>query len=84
MQWKIDPSHTSLEMSVKHMGFFTVRGSFDQVSGTIEASDDGKLQRVEATIDAASINTRASTPRTRTETPICAPPTSWTSSAIRN
>lgn len=58
MQWNIDSSHTSLDMSVRHMGPFTVRGSFDQVAGTVETDADGKLTSVEATVEAASINTR--------------------------
>ena len=58
MHWNLDPAHTSLEMSVRHMGIFTVRGTFDRVSGSAESTDDGMLTNVKATIDAASINTR--------------------------
>lgn len=58
MNWNIDTSHTSVEMSVKHMGVFTVRGTFDQVSGLAETTESGDLKYVEATIDAASISTR--------------------------
>lgn len=58
MNWNIDSSHTSIQMSVKHMGMFTVRGAFDKVSGRVETTESGELKYVEAVIDAASINTR--------------------------
>ncbi|MDQ3327978.1 MAG: YceI family protein [Chloroflexota bacterium] len=58
MQWNLDAGHTSLEMSVRHMGIFTVRGSFDKLSGSAETTDDGTLTSVQGTIQAASINTR--------------------------
>ena len=57
MEWQIDPVHTSLELSVRHLGVFTVRGSFDQVTGTARTGDDGALQDVRVEIDASSINT---------------------------
>lgn len=58
MQWNIDPAHTSLELSVRHMGIFTVRGSFDTVSGAAQTAEGGALTSVEGAIQAASINTR--------------------------
>lgn len=33
--WNLDPAHTSVEFSVKHMMVSTVRGSFSNASGTI-------------------------------------------------
>ena len=57
MKWMIDPSHTSLQLAVMHMAISTVRGQFKKVTGTIETADDGTLQSIEATIDAASIDT---------------------------
>jgi len=33
--WQIDPNHTLVEFSVKHMMFTTVKGRFTKVSGTI-------------------------------------------------
>ena len=56
MQWKIDPSHASVEFAVKHMGIFTVRGRFKNVSGTLETTEDGTLKSIEAVIDTASID----------------------------
>jgi polyisoprenoid-binding protein YceI len=57
LKWALDRSHTNLTFSVKHMGVFTVRGRFGSVGGTIETDDRGHLTRIEATIDATSIDT---------------------------
>ena len=57
--WKIDPAHTSVEFSVKHMMIATVKGRFADLSGTVvvdEANPTGG--RADITINAASIDTR--------------------------
>lgn len=57
--WVIDPTHTVVEFAVKHMMFATVKGRFGKVEGTIEADlDDLTTASINATIDAASIDTR--------------------------
>jgi polyisoprenoid-binding protein YceI len=58
--WSIDPSHSSTGFAVKHLVVSTVRGQFTKTGGTLRL-DDADLARssVEATIDAASIDTRA-------------------------
>jgi polyisoprenoid-binding protein YceI len=53
--WEIDPVHSSAQFSVKHMMVATVRGEFGKLTGTVRT--DGKTAQVDATIDAASINT---------------------------
>jgi polyisoprenoid-binding protein YceI len=56
--WSIDPAHSSVEFSVKHMMFTTVRGRFKDVGGTIAV--DGRApdrSTVEVEIEAASIDT---------------------------
>jgi len=57
--WEIDPAHSVIEFSVKHMMFTTVRGRFKRVRGTIRCldGDDCREATVEAEIDAASIDT---------------------------
>lgn len=57
--WQIDPAHTSVQFSIRHMMVSNVRGQFSKVTGTVRA-DDQDLTRsvVEATIEAASIDTR--------------------------
>jgi polyisoprenoid-binding protein YceI len=57
--WKIDPAHAVAEFKVKHMMISNVKGHFSKLSGTLvlDESDFAK-SRVEAIIDAASIETR--------------------------
>lgn len=57
--WKIDPSHTVAEFKVRHMMISNVKGQFAKVTGRL-VLDESELMNshVEATIDAASIETR--------------------------
>jgi polyisoprenoid-binding protein YceI len=57
--WKIDPVHSGAEFKVKHMMISNVKGQFTAVTGvaTLDETDVTK-SRIEATIEAASINTR--------------------------
>ena len=56
-QWNLDTAHTSLEFAVKHMAISTVRGRLKATGGSVTTNDDGSLQSIEATLDAASIET---------------------------
>jgi polyisoprenoid-binding protein YceI len=57
--WNIDPAHTSAQFAVRHLMVSTVRGTFGKVSGTATIDEqDITRSSVEATIDAASIDTR--------------------------
>jgi polyisoprenoid-binding protein YceI len=53
--WSIDPSHSSVEFTVKHMGIATVRGQFTEFEGTIES--DGERASVTGRVDASSVTT---------------------------
>ena len=56
--WQLDPTHSSVEFSVKHMMMTTVRGRFKAVSATLTADEEhpeGCCVNVD--IDAASIDT---------------------------
>jgi polyisoprenoid-binding protein YceI len=57
--WNVDPIHSVAEFKVKHMMISNVKGQFTGVSGVLSL-DEANLTKshVEATIDAASINTR--------------------------
>jgi len=56
--WEIDPVHTSVQFSVRHMMVSNVRGQFDTVAGRVEADEaNPTAAHIEATIDAASIDT---------------------------
>lgn len=57
--WSIDPSHSLVEFSVKHMMFTTVKGNFAGIKGTIVLDEANPANSsVEAEIDASSIVTR--------------------------
>lgn len=56
--WAVDPSHTLIEPSVRHMMFTTVKGRLRVLRGTIVTEDlDPRRSSVEVEIDAASIET---------------------------
>ena len=58
-EYEIDPAHSSAQFAVKHMMVSTVRGAFEKVAGKVNIDEtDITKSSVEATIDAASINTR--------------------------
>jgi polyisoprenoid-binding protein YceI len=56
--WQLDPYHTQVEFSAKHLGMMTVRGNFDEVSATADI-DPAHPERssVEVSMSAASIRT---------------------------
>ncbi len=57
--WTIDPAHTQSMFTVRHMVITSVKGQFDKTTGTVVLDDkDVSKSSVEATIDAASVNTR--------------------------
>src|SRR6476646_5977039 len=56
--WQIDPAHSTVQFSVKHMMFTTVRGRFKTFSGTIEVdAENPDRSKVTVEIDAATIDT---------------------------
>lgn len=56
--WEIDPTHSEVSFTVKHMMVSKVRGSFKEFSGSITTASDVLASSVEAEIDLASIDTR--------------------------
>jgi Uncharacterized conserved protein len=57
--WNIDPVHSTAEFKVKHMMITNVKGQFTPVTGVLKRHEgDVTKSQVEATIEAASINTR--------------------------
>ena len=58
--WNIDPAHSTVEFSVRHMMVSNVKGHFGTVSGKIETIDENIGDAtLEVDIDASSIDTRA-------------------------
>jgi polyisoprenoid-binding protein YceI len=55
--WAIDPVHSSVNFSVRHLVVSKVRGSFDDFTGAITVAEDG-TPSVTAEIAVGSVNTR--------------------------
>jgi polyisoprenoid-binding protein YceI len=57
-RWQLDPYHTQVEFSAKHLGMMTVRGHFTEISATGQIyPDNPEASSVEVTIQTASIRT---------------------------
>ena len=57
--WNIDPDHSSVGFSIRHLMVSNVKGNFDRFSGTVDLDDKNiTASKVTATIDASSIDTR--------------------------
>lgn len=54
----IDPVHSSIEFSIRHMMVAKVKGQFVNFDGTIVLADDPEQSTAEATIDPTSVDTR--------------------------
>jgi len=56
--WQLDPYHTQVEFSARHLGMMTVRGYFDELSAIADIDPDHpEAASVEVTISTASIRT---------------------------
>ena len=57
--WKLDPTHSHIEFSAKHMMITTVKGRFADFEGTVTGNQDSPAgAAVNVTIKATSIDTR--------------------------
>jgi len=57
--WQIDPTHSHVEFSVRHLMIATVKGRFAEVTGTLTGDDtEPEPAALEIAIPAASIDTR--------------------------
>ena len=55
--WTIDPTHSTVGFSVKHVGIATVRGTFETFGGTLVVGETLGEGQIEATIATTSVNT---------------------------
>jgi polyisoprenoid-binding protein YceI len=55
--WRVDPAHSSVRFSVKHMGIANVRGKFGEFEGTLELKENLADCRASGTVKVASIDT---------------------------
>jgi polyisoprenoid-binding protein YceI len=56
--WNIDPSHSEVSFTIRHLMVSKVRGSFTGFTGSITVGEDPLSSSVEATIDLTTIDTR--------------------------
>lgn len=55
--WRIDPVHSSVAFSVRHLMVANVKGRFTRFAGTITTAEDPLASTVEASIELASVDT---------------------------
>ena len=55
--WDIDPAHSEVGFTVRHLGLSKVRGRFNAFSGTVTIADDQTASSVAASIDLSSVDT---------------------------
>jgi polyisoprenoid-binding protein YceI len=56
--WTIDPSHSTVGFSVRHLGLAKVRGTFQDFTGDIVIAEDPTASSVAVEVQVASIDTR--------------------------
>src|SRR3954447_13735107 len=59
--WAIDPSHSTVGFSVRHLMVSKVRGTFTEFEGALEIGENVLDSSVNATVSVASIDTRDAT-----------------------
>jgi polyisoprenoid-binding protein YceI len=55
--WTVDPAHSTVGFSVKHLGIANVRGKFEDFEGTLEIGEGDESARAYGTVQGVSINT---------------------------
>ncbi|MFM8310776.1 MAG: YceI family protein [Ilumatobacteraceae bacterium] len=55
--WNVDPTHSSLEFTVRHLMISKVTGRFTDFAGTVTVAGDPLQSSVEATVQTASVTT---------------------------
>ena len=55
--WKLDPTHSEISFSVRHLAISKVRGFFETFDVTVVTAADPKDSTVSASVNVASVNT---------------------------
>lgn len=55
--WEVDPVHSSVGFTVRHLGMSKVRGRFNSFQGTAEIADEDAVGSVVVTVDMDSVDT---------------------------
>ncbi|TCP50822.1 polyisoprenoid-binding protein YceI [Tamaricihabitans halophyticus] len=56
-EWSIDPVHSTIQVTARHLGISSVHGRFAEFSGRVTVAEPVELSTVWAEIEAASIDT---------------------------
>lgn len=56
--WVVDPSHSSVNFSVKHLMISKVKGNFSSFTGQLETTENPLDAQITATVDVDSIDTK--------------------------
>lgn len=55
--WTLDPTHSEVSFSVRHLAISKVRGTFEKFDATVVTGENPEDSTLTATIDVASVNT---------------------------
>lgn len=55
--WEIDPFHSAVNFTIRHLGISKVRGRFAEVTAQLVVGESSETSSVTATVDLASIDT---------------------------
>ncbi len=55
--WTVDASHSHVGFTARHLMVAKVRGNFTDFTGSIDVADDPLKSKLNATVDATSVNT---------------------------
>ncbi|WP_449277482.1 YceI family protein [Leucobacter sp. GX24907] len=55
--WKVDPTHSEVGFSIRHLAISKVRGKFEQFEATITTAENPLESNVSASAEVASVNT---------------------------
>lgn len=55
--WKLDPAHSEVSFTVKHLAITKVRGTFETFDVTIVTGESLADSKIEASVDVSSVNT---------------------------
>ncbi|MEU5805536.1 MULTISPECIES: YceI family protein [unclassified Streptomyces] len=55
--WELDPAHSSIAFTARHIGFARIRGRFNTFAGAVRIADRMEESSMHVIIDAASIDT---------------------------
>src|SRR4051812_18892793 len=56
-RWTVDPNHSEVSFSIRHLGLSKVRGRFERFAATMDIGDTPADTRVAATVELASVST---------------------------